>query len=126
MSTPYKSKPITFIATYQPPTEECDEDFDIERVTPNDEREPGYDGSILTDTDWFDEERINLGNENFLNACSLLDDVKRHGKIRATVTLELRCVWTGYGDEWDMSIEVESVDPVCQYVDIILRGWTSP
>jgi len=107
-----KSKPITFIASYDAPTEQYDEDFDIQRVTPDDEYEPGHKPlDPLTDTDWFDEELHSHGAKYFLETCNVMEDLKKHGKIKVVASIVSTKSWTSYGDEWDLDLEVESVEP---------------
>jgi hypothetical protein len=111
------SKPITFVATHDPATDQYDEDFDIQRVTPDEEpevprtEENAYLGWRLTSTEWFDEELNNYGTEGFLEACNVLDDVRKHGKIKVTVVLESIHTNNTNREDWDLDFEVKSVEP---------------
>lgn len=118
MSLANISRPIVFLVTHDPATEKYDEDFDIQRMTPDEEPEVprtednAHLGWRLTSTEWFDEELNNLGAERLLEACGVIDDVRKHGKLQVTVVMESVYTNTTNGKDWDLDFEVQKVEPV--------------
>ena len=110
-----QSRPITFLATHVPADPQYDEDFFIERTTV-DAPEPYVRGLLgheynLTDTEWFDQELQNFGYEGFLTACGLIDDVRQHGTVKATVIMQVIHINNSNGEDWDMDFEVVAAEP---------------
>jgi hypothetical protein len=117
-----ESQPITFLAEYTPatpcpsaqPCKDCslkascyDENFLVRRLTLPTQSSFG---EALTDTEWFDQELSNFGHELFLESCKLIDDVKKYGKIKATITMS--SIRAMDNESWGIEFKVLNIQPI--------------